>query len=58
MAKKYVLKYISKRSVNEVRRHQKELQRRENEKRGRKAKTIHFYKALDNYLFNITGGVK
>jgi hypothetical protein len=50
--KKYILKYISKKVEREVKKHQKVMQRKENERRGRKAKTVHFYKALDDVLFN------
>ena len=45
-----VNKYISKKTVRKTMQKQKEMQLREFEKKGRRAKKIHFYEALEELL--------
>jgi len=43
-------KYISSNSIRKIKKHQKFLQLKEFNNKGRKAKSISFYKALDDLL--------
>ena len=47
---KCMQKYISVSSVRKITRKQKEMQQKQFEKRGVKAKAVHFYQALDEII--------
>ena len=49
---KFKQKYLSNSSVIKIKRKQRQMQQKQFEKKGRKAKAVHFYEALDELLKN------